>query len=351
MSQESPTDRLTSVSTELEDKDAGNIGVELLLARKNQRFADEEADDPNPYKFGFVNTDDAMADHLVNLVADEVQSVVDELEDEEEELSTTEYDIANKNRDKDLVQHLPFEDIEQSDRFEPIVDGTVNESDSFDTHYDLSFVAIRLLLPSDTTLVAFQTFSKGQVLKTEESLLLSTIQERTGGENNEPVYKAEVEDTFYQLPYRVDALYIDDTEIVNVFNQQRFERIFDYYDEFRDAAEEVVTELEDMDIPISGMEYIETGYQHFPNAARLFYDVRELGRYRNLDQKNLEYLYENFSPDPIVQENGEYQIEATDRFDVWGVLRVLNDSHLESPVTDSRYVSHSKQESSDGDTE
>jgi len=340
---ESASNGLETISNMLDDEDASSVGVELYLARKNQRYADE--DDGNPYNFGYVNIRGQMADHLVELVSDEVHSVASDLDDDEEGLSEAHYDIANKNRDEDLVQHLSFDEIEQSDRFDPLINGNVDEEDSFKTYYDLNFVAIRLR-PSgtDTTIVAFQTFTKGQVLKTDESLILSKIQ-GTVTESDEPMYEAEVEDTLYQLPYRVDAIYEGD--MVYVFDQRRFESIFDYYDEFRDAAEEVISDLEDMDITITGMEHIETAYQDFPNAARLFYDVRELGRYENLDQANLAYLHDNFAPDPIIERDGEYQLKATDRFDIWSILRVLNDSHLESPVTDSQYISLSKQGTDD----
>lgn len=344
---QSNTNGLQTISEILDEEDVSNFGVDLYLARKHQRYTDE--DDDNPYNFGRVNTRGQMANHLVTLVGDEVQSVVSDLNDEDEELAEAPYDIANKNRDENLVQHLPFDDIEQSDRFEPIVNGDIDAEDSFKTYYDLNFVAIRLRHPdTDTTIVAFQTFTRGQVLKTDESLILSRFQAATS-DSEEPVYQAEVEDTLYQLPYRVDATYHDGT--VYVFDQRRFESIFDYYDEFRNAADDVITDLNEMDIPIAGMEHIETAYQHFPNAARLFYDVRELGRYENLNQETLEYLYENFSPDAIVEDNGEYRIEASDRFDVWGVLRVLNDSHLESPVSQSRYISLSKQSTENGDAE
>jgi hypothetical protein len=334
---QSTTDTLQNINRVIDTEDCG---VELYLARKNQRFADDD-EDANPYKFGRVNIQSQMADHLESLVSEEVQSVVDDLDDDEDGLAVAPYDIANKNRDEDLVQHLSFDEIEQSNRFEPIINGSVDQEDSFTSYYDINFVAIRFR-PSDTdtTIVAFQTFTKGQVLKTDESLILSTIQGAVS-DSEEPVYDAEVEDTMYQLPYRIDAVYNEDT--IYVFDQRRFESIFDYYDEFRNAADEVITDLRDIEITIDGMEHIETAYQDFPNAARLFYDVRELGRYENLDQNSLEYLYENFSPDSIIQADGEYQLEVTDRFDVWGFLRVLNDSHLESSITDSRYISLSKQ--------
>jgi len=341
---QSTTDTLQDISQVIETEDCG---IELYLARKNQRYADDD-EDANPYKFGRVNIQSQMADHLESLVSEEVRSVVDDLDDDEDGLTVEPYDIANKNRDEDLIQYLSFDEIEQSSRFEAIINGNVDQEDSFTSYYDLNFVAIRLR-PSgtDTTIIAFQTFTKGQVLKTDESLILSTIQGAVS-DSEEPVYDAEVEDTMYQLPYRVDAVYKEDT--IYVFDQRRFESIFDYYDEFRDAADEVITDLRDMEITIDGMEHIETAYQDFPNAARLFYDVRELGRYENLDQNNLEYLYENFSPDPIVQVDGEFQLEVTDRFDVWGFLRVLNDSHLESSITNSRYISLSKQ-STNSETE
>lgn len=346
----SDTNNLQKLSKNINEE---NCGVSLYLARKHPRHAED--DDDSPYKFGRVNIRGQMADHLENLVAGELKSMGDDLNDDEKQLDLAPYNIANKNRDEDLVQHLQFNEIDNSARFRPITEGDVDEEDSFKTYSNLNFIAIRLR-PSatDTTITAFQTFTRRQVLKTDESLILSVFQNASSSAE-EPVYEAEKE-TLYQLPYRVDAVYEDDVDAddegdtVYVFDQRRFESIFDYYDEFRNAAVDVIEDLEDMEITINGMEHIETAYQDFPNAARLFYDVNELGRYENLDQNSLEYLYENFSPDTIVHTDGEYQLEATNRFDIWGILRVLNDSHLESSITDSRYISLSKQ-STDGDGE
>jgi hypothetical protein len=333
------TNGLQTISEVLEGQDNSEVGVDLCIARKNKKYANDDAD--SQYKFGRVNIKNQMANRLVGLVSNEVKSTVSDLNDDENELTEAPYNIANKNRDKDLVQYLSFGDIEQSDKFDPLIKENIDEEDSFRTYYDIKFIAIRLHPPEmDTTIVAFQTFSRGQVLKTKEKIVLSRVQ-RTVSDNEEPVYDAKVKDTLYQFPYRVDAVYNSDS--VYVFHQQRFERIFDYYQEFQNAANDVISELEEMDITITGMENIKKACKDFPNAARLFYDVRELGHYRALNQDKLKYLFENYSPDSIIKQGDQYQLNANDRFGVWSVLRVLNDSHLESGVTNERYISLSKQ--------
>lgn len=345
---------LDDIYSRLETYYESSVGSDLIIARENSGNGEDDSPE-DYYQFGRVNTDEATQRRLIDLLKKSVQSKKDDLEDDEKEIEGEEFEFSNKNRDKDLIQYLEFSEITHHNRFEQLQDYEFDSEDSFEKKTGIKFIIICVRDPDDDTVTAaFQTFSKSRILSVDDRVIISKISQ-TITDDDEPTYESNFEETLYDIPQRIDALYHD--EQVYVFNQNRFERIFDYYDEFDSAAQSIVTDLtSDVDINIEGMPHFEKAIKDFPHLKRRLYDVKnniEKAREEEdaepivdvLDQGTLQYLDENFESDVIVRENGDYQIELEDRFDSWGLVKVLNDAYLESDVTDSEYVANSKSRS------
>ena len=146
------------------------------------------------------------------------------------------------------------------------------------------------------------------------------------------------------IPDRVDAVYYDDTMFI--FSQSKFEKVFDYLDEYERRADEVVDVIDDSDIPFHDFEMFREAIYGNNKVLRLMHKVHERGTYESLTPDDAEYIRNNFDTDVKFEENedGEMAIQMDDKRDVWAVLRFFNDDHLDSPITDESYISLSKQD-------
>jgi uncharacterized protein YdcH (DUF465 family) len=288
----------------------------------------------------------------MKLLNNSIKPIKNNLEDDEKELDGVEFEFSNKNRDKDLVQHLELSDIGNSNRYEQLQQYSFDGEDSFEKMTGIKFIIICIKdTQNDTVTAGFQTFSKSQILSVDDRVLLSKFSQ-TLANDEEPTYSSDFSDALYDIPQRIDVLYHDGE--LYVFNQSRFERIFGHYDDFEDAAKSIVDNLDDKtDVEIEGMSHFNKAIDDFPNVKRRLYDVKKnidqasddknsKPIYEALNQDNLEYLKDNFDSDVIVVDNKEYKIQLENRFDSWGLIKVLNDAHLESELTNSGYVTNSK---------
>ena len=76
--------------------------------------------------------------------------------------------------------------------------------------------------------------------------------------------------------------------------------------------------------------------------------IEELGLYHDLEQDEVGEVVEEFDLDIRVGENsdGEWGITVPDMRKKWDVIRLLNDDHLYSSLTEGRYQVYGKDQRS-----
>jgi hypothetical protein len=182
--------------------------------------------------------------------------------------------------------------------------------------------------------VVFQDYTRAQILG-RTSRLRMIVRDGT--------YKP-VEGSVLSVPDRIDVLYFQGDFFV--FDQRRFEKIFDYHDEFERAAAGIFDTLSKSDIPFADIDMFREAVMGNKRALRLFYEVEQRGKYRKMDASHVEMVNQDFNTYIlfIEDEKGNPQLGMRDKRDVWRLLRFLNDDHVTSPITNSYYVSRSKED-------
>lgn len=312
----------------LEGEDTSNLGVDLLLARK---FGEDE--DDTEYEFKRVPVVTSIAGELVELVRDKVENKHTALTNDS--LRFESYGIENRDRDESLLQYEDVENIPQFDYFERLLEGQRFEHTTYTESPKPEFQAIRIRDESnDQMAIAFLNYSRRQILGRT-----SRIRMTMGDETH-----TKVDDSLMAIPDRIDSVFFGGA--MYIFDQSKFEKVFDYLEEYERRADEVIDSIEDSEIPFHDFEMFREAVYGNNRVLRLMHKVHERGAYENLTARDAEYIRENFETDVKFDENsdGELAITMDDKRDVWAVLRFFNDDHLDSPITDEQYISLSKQD-------
>jgi hypothetical protein len=165
--------------------------------------------------------------------------------------------------------------------------------------------------------------------------------------SNDDNYK-KIDNTIIEIPNRIDAIYYDGN--IYIFDQRRFEKIFDYMDEFADAAADTIESIVDSDVPIHSDDIFLDAVTSYPNATRLFYVVRDRALWENddVDMGTFGFIIDEFDLSIEVEEQGgEKGIVMDDKRNVWEVIHLCNDDHLSSPITEAGYQVDGKEERTD----
>ncbi|WP_312910164.1 Kiwa anti-phage protein KwaB-like domain-containing protein [Natronosalvus caseinilyticus] len=295
-------------------------GVDLILAR------DEESDAENhDYSFKRVMAKSRVLSELEELVYEKVENKRTALANNNKE--TDSYSISNKDRDEDLIQYVSTADIPQFENFERLIEGERFRGTDYEESPIPSFQAIRLH-DSNDMVIAFQFYSRRQILGRKSRLRLRITDE---------VY-TPIDETVMAIPNRIDCLYYADT--ILIFNQRNFEKIFDYMDEFERVAEDVFDDLEDGDVPIANFDLFKEAAKSYPDAMRKMYEVKQLGVYEEMDMGAAKGIIDDFEVElnVVSNDNGEEALKMRDKRDVWKVLSLFNEDHVDSRLTETPYI-------------
>lgn len=332
---------LTKTMTEINELEEVSGSLDNIEDKHSDSTIDQivvrKGGDESKYEFGQIYINQSMRKRLAKLVNEDINQKLDE------EFEYSEYSANNLNKDKNLVQYENFSNLPHTSELNLLFDREQFDDDDYDSTYDIEFHAFRFQLPDeDKHVIAFQNFSGRQVLSkpTLGDVVLGKVR---SSEDSTTEYK-HVDQKLVALRDQVDAIAYDDT--IYLFDQRRFEDMFHYHDKFQTKAQDVVSNLREGGIPITedALDTIEDAIEMFPNAARLFYNVEELGEYKEWGESEIREIDNKFDTDvDFVEEDGDIQITLEEEFHVWRVLRLLNDSHLSSPISESQYLSLSKE--------
>lgn len=313
---------------EVEDVDTSELGVDLLVARE---VAEQE--DETEYNFGRIPLGQSIPEKLEELVREKVGNKIEAVENDSIEFD--EYRLANADKEKSFVQYEPIDNLPSPDNFDRLFEGQRFTHTSYIEGEKPEFQAIRIRGPdNDRMAIAFLHYTRRQVLGRT-----SWLRMKVGDDSHR-----EVEESILSIPDRVDAVYYDG--VFFVFDQSKFEKMFDYLDQYEEQADDVVETIRENDIPFEDFELFEDAIYGNNRVLRLMHKVHKRGAYEEMDSDDAEYIRENFDTDVKFKENddGDLIITMDDKRDVWAVLRFFNDDHLNSPLTDEQYLSLAKED-------
>jgi hypothetical protein len=322
-------DRLVDFLQRIETVDTSELGIDLLLAR-----LDKDSDEEYDYNFKRISLDQEIPEELEELVRDKVKNKQSALENDS--IRFSEYSIQNRDRDQTFVQYESAESIPQFDNFERLLEGQRFSHTTYTEQPKPEFQAIRIRdEENDEMAVAFLHYTRAQIMGRTSWARMRVL----GSEKH-----SKVEESLISIPDRVDAIYYDG--LMYIFDQSKFEKVFDYLAEYERCADEVIDTIEETDIPFHDFEMFKEAVYGNDRVLRLMYKVHKRGTYEDLDSDDATYIRDNFDTDVKFEENenGEMAIKMNDKRDVWAVLRFFNDDHLDSPLTDEQYISLSKQD-------
>lgn len=313
----------------IEGTNTSSLGIDLLSARK----VEEDGSDGPTYEFGRINVVQGIAQELEELVRDKVGNKHTALENDSNHFES--YSLQNRDRDEQFVQYELVENIPHFDSFDRLLEGQRFQPTTYFESPKPEFQAIRVRDENNGQLaIAFLNYTRSQILGRT-----SRIRMAVGDEAH-----TQVSQSIMSIPDRVDAVYYDDTMFI--FSQSKFERVFNYLDEYERRANAVIEAIEENDIPFSNFEVFREAVYGNNRVLRLMHKVHERGTYKDLTSEDADYIRKNFETDVKFKENedGEMAIMMDTKRDVWAVLRFFNDDHLDSPITDESYISLSKED-------
>lgn len=307
--------------------DEGDDPYDLVVAREDEEQEDGEVN-PTEYEFKRAKTVKGLPERLGNFVEGRIEGKKGSIADRSKE--GVEYAAANIADQSDYVQHVPADEVPRFEQYQELLttddfrptDYVTEEGDEPD------FQVILIRDGVDDRVLVFQDITRREILgKNDKIRFLSS------DDHYEPIDK-----TIIEVPNRIDAVYYDGD--LFIFDQRRFEKIFDYMDEFNEVAEDTVEDIVDSDVPIHTDEVFLDAVTSYPNATRIFYTVREraLWEHDDVNMGTFEHVIEEFNLSIEIEEReGEEGIVLEDKRNVWEVIHLYNDDHLNSPITDIGY--------------
>lgn len=325
-------------ATKLEEIQELASNEELLRDFNVSWESQQSSSDEDPgdyYNHRRIRFSEEIQDGLQSIIQDKIQSETRKIFVDETK-SLERYHISNADREDIPLQFIEAEDIPHFDRFSQLSETDAFPESLYDDVPSPNFQTIRLKQGSTPRVVAFQKFTKRQILGKSWRLKFSL---RDGEEYN--IFR----DNLMGIPERIDALYYDG--LVFVFEPKRFEDIFDYVDEYETQANQVIDGLLDSNINIHQFAEFNDSIKNDRRALRKMHKVQERGVYEDITQNEVEDIIQEFDLDISVLNppDGEWEINIPDMRKKWDVIRILNDDHVLSYITDDKFqVTGSKDE-------
>lgn len=263
--------------------------------------------------------------------ASQARKRLDEVEEGGRELE--EYSISNTEKDSVPLQYVEWEEIESPERYHRIMHADSLDAASYEEKSNIAFQAFRLTSErTDERLVCFQKFTRRQISMDSDAIRLAM------GEERYDLFEQAV----ITIPEKIDCLWYDDT--IYVFRSRRFEDIFDYLEQYKRHANTVLSGIDESELNIHNMDEFVESIESDRRALRKMESVRKRGLYEDMEQSEIEDVVDEFDLGVEVEKNadGEWGITIPDLRKKWDVIRLLNDDHVVSYVTDLQYQVYGK---------
>jgi len=320
-------EKLAEAEAFIEGVDQDNDPYDLIVARENDDGEDDDGGQ-NEYDFERAKILGDLPEQLGEFLGKRVENKKDAIDGGTKE--GVPYAAANISDHSDYVQHVAPDRVPRFEQYHDLL-----ETDDFPSNdyipedgREPDFQVILVRDGDGGRLLAFQDVTRREILGKNDKIRFWS---------NDDHY-TDVTETIIEVPNRIDAVYYDDALLI--FDQRRFEKIFDYMDEFNEAAESTIETIVESDVPIhTDQEFLDAATS-YPNATRILYAVREraLWEHENVDMDTFEFIVDEFDLSIKVEErDGEEGIVMEDKRNVWEVIHLYNDDHLSSPITEVGY--------------
>jgi len=320
-------EKLEEVLDFIEGVDLDDDPYDLIIAREVEGDDDDE-EGLTHYEFKRAKTLGDLPKELGNFAKERIENKKKALASGSKE--GVEYAAANISDQSDYVQHVPADDIPRFEQYQDLLTTDDFRATDYITEDgdEPDFQVILIRDGTDDRALVFQDITQREILAEDDKIRFWS---------NDDHYK-EVDETIVEVPNRIDALYYDDH--LFIFDQRRFEKVFDYMDEFNEVAEDTIETIVDSDVPIHTDDRFLDAVTSYPNATRIFYAVREraLWEHEDVDMGTFDYIINEFDLSIDVEErDGDEGIVLEDKRNVWEVIHLYNDDHLNSPITEIGY--------------
>lgn len=328
--EDTPLDRLRRAVGLLESEEA--INSDYILGVKAPA-AESVLTDQNltAYKYHEVPLDREVRHTIQDTAASQARDFLGEVEEHGQNLE--EYNISNTKRDSVPPQFVKADDVEHRERYIPLFNSTPFKSTTYDEQSDIGFQVLRLKSErTEERLMAFQRFTKRQISVDSDNLRLTM-----SGDSYDSFDR-----TVVTIPEQVDCIWYQDT--IYVFRSKQFEYIFDYLEQYKRQANAVLEGLEKSDLNIHNMEEFVDSIRGDRRALRKMDSVQQRGLYDSIDRSEVEDVVDEFDLGLEVEtdDSGEWGVTIPDLRKKWDVIRLLDDDHVVSYLTDSQYQVYGK---------
>lgn len=126
---------------------------------------------------------------------------------------------------------------------------------------------------------------------------------------------------------------------IYILNKLNFEKIFSFMDKFKDKIKTQISILETKEILDDINKFLELCSSDARKIKKL-YKLLESDTLTNIDFQKIKEINDNYNLNLNFTEDNKIIIEKEK---LWDILRVLDDDYLKSPITDNKYLAHSKE--------
>lgn len=278
------------------------------------------------YTYNEIDIPSGAKEYLANLTRNTLDQEYDRINDGGE---ISEYDIRSVNRDQVPSLFINSDELPEFQRFHSLINGDLGETIDISESIPV-FQAVRIT--NDEPIIAFKNFSKRQLLQSDDKFRISS--------NNDKY--STFDDEVVTLPDSFDAIFYDDE--VYIFRPKQFEKLFDYFESYRQDADEVLSEIKSSDINIRGFDEFVNSILKDRRALRRMNEIENVGLYKRLSRSDIENVISEYGLSVSVEttNSGDWEIVLPDLRYKWDVLRILNDDHLQSQLTNEKYQVYEK---------
>lgn len=329
-SKETPAERLRAAVELLGSDD--DINRDFLIA-VDAPATESVLSDQNlaAYEYYQVPLDPKLYQSIQESAASQARRQLDKINEGNRELE--EYSISNMDKDTVPLQYVELEDIDRPERYLRMMNADSFDGTSYEEESDIAFQALRVT--SERTgerVVALQKFTNRQISLDSDGIRLTK-----GDEGYDPFEQAVI-----TIPERIDSLWYQDT--IFVFRSKRFEDIFDYLEQYKRHANKVLEGIDESELNIHNMDEFVDAIEGDRRALRKMESVEKRGLYEDMKKRDVEDVVAEFDLGVKVETNddGNWGITIPDLRQKWDVIRLLNDDHVVSYVTDLQYQVYGK---------
>lgn len=173
----------------------------------------------------------------------------------------------------------------------------------------------------DIGAIFFRKFSRSRMLQKKGWIPLLV-------EKNE---FTKIDDPGLSIDEDFDCIYFKESEELYILDRDRFEAIFNFFDEFKEYISKNLSTLDNFVYDKNKVwELCETD----PKKVRKLYQILSSNILDELKMSKIEGINEKYEL-KLPFENRRIKVS---RKNIWIVLRVLNDDYLDSSMTDNKYL-------------